>query len=63
METVNEIKSLVSKQQLPEQETLDLLGKYVRAKREEGCDENILLLELFKYGYICGQRAERKKKV
>ncbi|MCR4640133.1 hypothetical protein [Ruminococcus sp.] len=63
VETVEELEALLNNQVLPEQTLLKLLGKYVNSEREKGTDENTLLISLYKYGYICGQRAERKRRL
>ena len=60
--TVEEITALMKYAQLPSEELLTLLGKYVREERAKNTDKDILLVKLFYYGYVCGQRTERKRR-
>ncbi|WP_303836095.1 hypothetical protein [Ruminococcus flavefaciens] len=60
--TFEELETLLNYQVLPKQELLKLLGKYVNSERAKGTDENILLVKLFAYGYICGKRTERERR-
>ena len=61
-QTVDELNKLLSKQLLPKQDMLDLLGKYVHEKQSQNYDECLLLISMFMYGYICGKRAERERR-